>query len=59
MKIPPKVFENGNILFLVFANFTKYMRYIQISKLIIRVATQGADIQTRLFNSEMEELGQA
>lgn len=40
MSISPRALENRNRLFHAFANSTEYMRDIQISKLIIKVATQ-------------------
>lgn len=58
MKISPKVMENKDIMFHAFTNSTEYIRFIQISKLIIRAATRGVTILMRLFIGYTEKLGQ-
>lgn len=54
MRISPRALENHNILFHAFANSTEYMRYIQISNLIIKAATQAPQIPTHFFDTVEE-----
>lgn len=52
MKISPRALENRQILLNAFANSTEYMRYIQISRLLIQAAKEGSQIPTHFFHGE-------